>query len=83
MKISVTLSEINNQYIASCPELEINCYGSDKCEATRRIREVLSFYIRSAEELGLEVEQFEHISIDGKDSPFNTSGYSSASATIN
>lgn len=68
MKISVTMFELEDQFIASCPELEINCYGADKLEAARRIRNVLHFYIKSAEELGLDVDSIEGITIDGIES---------------
>lgn len=83
MKVSVRLFEIEDRFIASCPELEINCYGSDKAEAARRINDVLNFYIRSAEELGLEVEKFENISIDGLDLPFIKKQYHTAPPSIN
>ncbi len=83
MKVSVRLFEIEDRFIASCPELEINCYGSDKAEAARRINEVLNFYLKSAEELGLDVEKFDNISIDGLDFPFINKDYHIAPATIN
>jgi predicted RNase H-like HicB family nuclease len=83
MKISVTLFEQENQYIASCPELEINCYGADKAEAARRIRDVLTFYIRSAEELGLEVEKFDNVSIEGFEMPLPRHAWHSAPESVN
>ena len=49
-----------------CPELDVNCYGFDRNEAIRRLKNVLQFYIDSAQEFGLEVERFEAISIDGE-----------------
>lgn len=68
MKISVKLIENNNEYIANCPELDINCYGSDKNEAIRRIGNVIHFYIHSAKELGLNVENLNEIIIEGEKS---------------
>jgi predicted RNase H-like HicB family nuclease len=65
MKLSITLMQIENEYIASCPELEINCYGSDKGDAIRRIKNVLQFYIASAQELGFEVESLDSMVIEG------------------
>ncbi|HOO72213.1 MAG TPA: hypothetical protein PK926_10665 [Spirochaetota bacterium] len=66
MKISIKLIENNNEIIANCPELDINCYGSNKDEAIRRIGSVINFYINSAKELGLDVENLSEIVIDGE-----------------
>jgi len=66
MKITVRLIEHENEFIANCPELDINCYGGDKCEAVRRIQNVINFYIDSAKELGLDVENLSEIFIDGE-----------------
>ena len=65
MKLSITLMQLEDEYIASCPELEINCYGSDKGDAIRRIKNVLQFYIASAQELGFEVESLDTMVIEG------------------
>ncbi len=65
MKLSVNIIELDNEYIANCPELDINCYGVDKSEAVRRIVNVLQFYIDSAKELGIDVESIDDIKIDG------------------
>ncbi len=66
MKLSIKLMEIEKEVIASCPELDVNCYGVNRGEAIRRLKNVLQFYIDSAQEFGLEVERFEAISIDGE-----------------
>ena len=66
MKITVNLIELDNEYIATCPELDINCYGADKNEAVKRIQNVINFYLNSAKELGLDVINFNEIQIDGK-----------------
>lgn len=66
MKLSVKLVAQNNEFIANCPELDISCYGADRGEAIRRIHNVLFFYIQSAKELGLEIESFDSISIEGE-----------------
>ena len=68
MKISVKLIQLNNEFIANCPELDINCYGIDKNEAIRRIQNVILFYIDSAKELGFDIEKLYEISIDGETS---------------
>jgi len=65
MKISVKLIENKSEFIANCPELDINCYGSNKNEAIRRIKSVIQFYIDSAKELGLDVQNLNEILIEG------------------
>ena len=66
MKISVKLVEKNNEFIATCPELDINCYAGNKNEAIRRIQDVIHFYIESAQEFGFDVESMTELVIDGK-----------------
>ena len=65
MKISIKLIELDNEYIANCPELDINCYAHSRDEAIKRIVNVLKFYIDSAKELGLQIESFDLLSIEG------------------
>lgn len=65
MRISVKLIENGHEYIANCPELDINCYGANRNEAVRRIKSVIHFYIDSARELGLDVETLNEISVEG------------------
>ncbi len=65
MNISVKLIETKNEFIANCPELDINCYGSDQSEAIERIKDVIHFYIDSAKDLGLDVENLNEIIING------------------
>lgn len=66
MRISIKLTEKENEYIANCPELDINCYGNNRNEAVRRIQQVIEFYVQSAKELGLDVEQFNEMAVDGE-----------------
>lgn len=65
MNISIKLIDNGSEYIANCPELDINCYGSDRNEALRRIRAVISFYISSAKELGITINPLKDISFEG------------------
>ena len=58
MNISIKLIDNGSEYIANCPELDINCYGPNKEDALRRIKAVIYFYINSAEELGISTDQF-------------------------
>jgi predicted RNase H-like HicB family nuclease len=66
MKLSVRLIHNRDEFIANCPELDINCYGSDREEAIRRIKKVINFYVDSAKELGLDVESLTEISVEGE-----------------
>jgi predicted RNase H-like HicB family nuclease len=66
MKLSIKLHEHEGKYIANCPELDVNCYGTDRSQAVRRLKNVLQFYISSALEFGLEVERFDEIAVDGE-----------------
>ncbi|MBN2590058.1 MAG: hypothetical protein JXR90_07005 [Spirochaetes bacterium] len=66
MNISVKLLKNKDRFIATCPELEISCYASSQTEAKQRIKDVISFYLHSAKEMGLEVESFDSVMINGK-----------------
>ncbi|MBN2040847.1 MAG: hypothetical protein JW864_12460 [Spirochaetes bacterium] len=66
MKLSAELIKSEKEFVARCPELDINCYGSDKNEAIRRLKSVIQFYIDSAKELGLEIDAMIALSIDGE-----------------
>ncbi|MBN2400893.1 MAG: hypothetical protein JXN64_00695 [Spirochaetes bacterium] len=66
MKLSAELIKSEKEYIARCPELDINCYGCDKNEAVRRLRSVIRFYISSAKELGLEINELTAIYLNGE-----------------
>ena len=84
MKISVKLIEHENEFIANCPELDINCYGGNKNDAIRRIQTVINFYIESAKELGLDVETLSEIMVDGeRNKMFEKHRIHVASETIN
>jgi hypothetical protein len=66
MKISVNLIENGTEIIANCPELDINCYANTKDEAVRRIKNVITFYMESARELGLDVQNLSELTIEGR-----------------
>lgn len=65
MNISIKVIDNGSEYIANCPELDINCYGSDRNEAVRRIKEVINFYISSAKEMGIDVVPLKELSVEG------------------
>jgi hypothetical protein len=75
MKLSIKILQSHDEIIANCPELDINCYGSDRDEAVRRIRKVIDFYVDSAKELGLDVDSFSDISVEGEMNRGTAGGY--------
>ncbi|MCL2155452.1 MAG: hypothetical protein FWH53_07305 [Leptospirales bacterium] len=70
MNISIKLIDNGSEYIANCPELDINCYGSNREDALRRIKAVIHFYLNSAKELGISINSFKDISLNGTDIDF-------------
>jgi len=48
----------DNTYVTSCFELDIHSHGETLNKAVNRLREVVNFYVASAEELGLVLEDF-------------------------
>ncbi|HOP31122.1 MAG TPA: hypothetical protein P5120_07420 [Spirochaetota bacterium] len=70
MNISIKLINNGGEYIANCPELDINCYGSNENEAVRRLKDVINFYINSAKELGIDINPLKDISIEGNEKIF-------------
>lgn len=83
MNISIKVIDNGSEYIANCPELDINCYGSDKNEAIRRIKEVIHFYISSAKEMGLDVLPLKELSIEGNRNFLPVFSQSESKNTIN
>ena len=66
MKIHIKIVELENEFIANCPELDVNCYGASRSEAVRRLVSVLQFYVDSAQELGLDVDRLDTVLVDGE-----------------
>ena len=70
MNISIKLIDNGSEYIANCPELDINCYAPNKEDALRRIKAVIYFYINSAEELGISTHSFKDKLFEDSDIEF-------------
>lgn len=47
----------DDTYIASCPKLEVYSYGRTFDKAVARLKEVVNFYMESAKELGVSLEE--------------------------
>lgn len=66
VKIHIKIVEMEKEFIANCPELDVNCYGASRSEAVRRLVSVLQFYVDSAQELGLDVDRLDTVLVDGE-----------------
>lgn len=44
-------------YVASCPELDIYSYGRSLEAAVERLKRVVNFYLESADEMGVSLEE--------------------------
>ena len=82
MKITIDIIQQENEFIAVCPELDINCYGKDKADAIRRIQNVILFYIESAKELGFDVNKLEEILVENKSYCFDKIHYKKESGYL-
>jgi predicted RNase H-like HicB family nuclease len=56
--------EGNDSYIATCPKLNIYGCGRSVEEAVARLKKIVNFYIESAEELGISLEELCNASKD-------------------
>ncbi len=72
MGININVWKKNKEYVASCPELEIFCYGIDEKQARERLKKVIYFYVETASDLGyninlatLNMESFEKTKTTG------------------
>ncbi len=68
VELSVNVWEKNGECVASCPELEIFCYGIDEKQARARLKKVISFYAETASDLGYDVD-LAGLSTEDMDSP--------------
>lgn len=66
MKFNIEIVKTKEGHLATCPELEINCYADTQDSALRRIKEVIKFYIHSAREMGFEVNTSDSFLLDGE-----------------
>jgi predicted RNase H-like HicB family nuclease len=58
MKFPIEIfKEGDGKYIATCPRLEIYSYGDNIETTINRMKEIVKFYIESAEELGISLEE--------------------------
>ncbi|MBU2599521.1 hypothetical protein KJ849_02955 [bacterium] len=49
--------EERDAYIASCPKLDVYGCGKSIEEAIYRLKKILNFYVESADELGISLEE--------------------------
>lgn len=53
-------------FVASCPEFDIYSYGSSVEMAVERLKKVVGFYLESAQEMGVTLEELGLSSADEK-----------------
>ncbi|MBI4777942.1 type II toxin-antitoxin system HicB family antitoxin [Candidatus Desantisbacteria bacterium] len=57
MKLPIEIfKEGDASYIVSCPRLEIYSYGKTVNTAIQRMKEIVKFYVESADQLGVSLE---------------------------
>ena len=56
MELSVKVWKKNQEYIASCPELDVFCYGNNRGNAKDRLKKVIVFYAETASQLGYDIK---------------------------
>ncbi len=57
MKLPIEIfKEGDASYIVSCPRLEIYSYGNTVNKAVQRMKEIVKFYVESADQLGISLE---------------------------
>ena len=61
--------KVDNEYIGSCPELEVFCYGQNENQARDRLLKVISFYAETATELGYKIDVSKFFTEEQKKKP--------------
>ncbi|RME89659.1 MAG: hypothetical protein D6767_08090 [Candidatus Hydrogenedentota bacterium] len=56
MELSIKVERKDNEYLASCPELDIFCYGPTPEKARLRLQKVMVFYAETASQLGYNID---------------------------
>lgn len=57
MEYKIEIFKDKEKFIASCPQLNVFSYGKTKEKAIFRLEKIVSFYIESAQELGISMEE--------------------------
>ncbi len=50
VELSIRIAEKNGEFVASCPELDVHCFGPSREKASARLKTVIKFYFDSAQE---------------------------------
>ena len=51
MMLSIEIYKKSENFMAYCPELDITSYANSSKQAVKRLKEVIRFYIQSADEI--------------------------------
>ncbi|MBN1499255.1 MAG: hypothetical protein JW982_03825 [Spirochaetes bacterium] len=72
MEFKIKVTKTENKFIATCPELDANCFASTREDVIRRIKEVIKFYISSAREMGFDIDSDDCLTIAGENLEIET-----------
>ncbi len=56
MDLTIRIQQKNGEYVASCPELDIHCFGPSKTKASNRLKNVIQFYFDSAQDIQIHAK---------------------------
>jgi len=62
VELSIKVWKKEEEFVASCPELDVFCYGIDRNQAMSRLRKVIVFYANTATDLGYKIDPVELLS---------------------
>lgn len=60
MEVQIELDQEKDVFRASCPSLDIHCFGLSQGQALVRLKLVMQFYMETARERGLEIDVDSH-----------------------
>ena len=56
MELSIKVWPKDEEFVASCPELDVFCYGKTHDQARKRLKKVIVFYAETASQLGYDID---------------------------
>ena len=59
MDLTIKVLKKEKEYVASCPELDVFCYGKTAQIARERIKKVIVFYAETATQMGYNIDTSE------------------------
>ena len=56
VELSIKIWQKGGEFVDSCHELDVFCYGQDYNQARNRLKKVIVFYAETASQLGYEID---------------------------